>query len=335
MRFLLSLLLGVGIICAEAYLGARTFYPELIADQTDIVDEIIVDKKSILDEISQQELAWITQNPVVTVGADPNFYPLETFDERGKYTGLAGDYARILSHLTGLKFNVVRQGDWASAEGLVQNNEVDMFMAIAQTRRRSELMDFTDAYIKLPGIIMTRRGEGLDDVSMDDFKDKKVAVVANYSWHDFMLENYPHIQIVVAPNTAEALYLVSDGQADAVIDYEFNLMEKLQSSGMLQMQNAGIIDSTYGHAMAVRQNQEMLFSVINSALAKITPDERESLSMKWINKSRPAGAERRLQWYFFFFTQASLLSLGVIAWANGKARHAVISRMKVLKEKMA
>ncbi len=26
------------------------------------------------------------KNPVVTVGVDPNFYPLEMFDERGRYT---------------------------------------------------------------------------------------------------------------------------------------------------------------------------------------------------------------------------------------------------------
>lgn len=335
MRFFLSLLLGIAIICGEVFLGAKTFYPELAESKADIVDEIMETKKSVVDKLSQEQLAWIALNPTVTVGADPNFYPLETFDERGQYTGLGGDYVRLLNYLTGIDFRVIRQGDWASSEGLAQDKQVDMFVAIAQTKRRSEFMNFTDAYVKLPGVVMTLRGSGLDKVSIEDLANKKVAVVANYSWHDFLIENHPEIEIVLAANTADAIYLVVDGKADAVIDYEFNLMEKIQSAGILQMQGAGSIDSTFGHAMAAHKDNQILLSILEQALAEIAPDERESLSLKWLSKSRPAGEERRLQWYFFFFTQATLLCLGIIGWANGKARNAVITRMKVLQAKTA
>lgn len=40
------------------------------------------------------------------------------FDERGRYSGLGGDYLRLLHKLTGLEFRVPRIKDWATVERL-------------------------------------------------------------------------------------------------------------------------------------------------------------------------------------------------------------------------
>lgn len=80
-----------------------------------------------------------------------------------------------------------------------------------------------------------------------------MAVVNNYSWHDFLKEFHPEIIAVPVTNTLEALQRVASGEADAVIDYEFNLLEKIQTGGIMQIQPAGKVDSSYGHAIARTQ----------------------------------------------------------------------------------
>lgn len=226
MRLLLTLCLGLCIIAIQVVLGVKAFFPDAYADKTDVVDALMEQKKSILDQIPPVELAWVTEHPAIVVGVDPNFYPLEMFDERGRYTGLGGDYLRLLSKLTGLDFRVRRLTDWASTEEQARQKLIDVFMAAAKTGRRSEYMLFTTPYINMPGIIMTRRGSGLDKIGLEDLKGKKVAVVNNYSWHDFLKEFHPEIIAVPVTNTLEALQRVASGEADAVIDYEFNLLEK-------------------------------------------------------------------------------------------------------------
>lgn len=335
MRLLLTLCLGLCLIALQVALGLKAFYPDAYADKTDVVDELILGKKPLLDQFSPEELTWLKDHPIVIVGVDPSFYPLETFDERGRYTGLGGDYLRILRKLTGLDFRVLRLTDWASTEEHARQKLVDMFMAAAETGRRSEFMLFTAPYINMPGIIMTRRGSGLDKVGIDDLKGKKVAVVNNYSWHDFLKEFHPEIVAVPVANTLEALQRVVTGEADAVIDYEFNLMEKIQTGGIMQVQSAGKVNSTYGHAVAVRKDWPELFEIVTKALDQISPQERRVLAEKWLQRERPAGQERHLQWIFFFVVESLLLCLA-LAWLwQTQMKKEVARRTRELEARLA
>jgi len=332
MRLLSTIILGLFIICGEVYLGVQTFYPEVNTSQVDIIDDLIKEKKTIIDQMSDSDLAWLVNNPTVIVGADPHFYPLETFNERGQYTGLGGDYMRLLNHLTGINFQVLRQGDWATAEEMAQLRRVDMFMAIVKTDRRNEYMQFTDSYINLPGMIVVRRENKSDTLAIADLEGKKVAVVLNYFWHDYLLDNYPNISIVEAQDTNAALQMVANGIADAVIDYEFNLFEKMQIGGIYQLKPVGTVESDNGHAVAVRKDLPELFSIINLAMASVSEEERQSLADKWLTQAKPAGAERRMQWYFFFFTQAILLCIGLLAWTRSIVKDAVRAKVKSMKD---
>ena len=84
MRQLLLLCVGLAIIVIQVLLGAQTFFPEAFATKKDALDGLLEQKNPILDKIAPEDLAWLAANPVVTVGVDPNFYPLEMFDERGR-----------------------------------------------------------------------------------------------------------------------------------------------------------------------------------------------------------------------------------------------------------
>ena len=335
MRLLYTLVLGLALICGEVYLGMKTFYPQLHTAQFDIVDDLIEEKKTIIDQIAQADLAWIVATPVILVGTDPNFYPLETFNERGQYTGIGGDYLRLLSHLTGINFQVMRQDDWAAVEELAQQKQVHMFMAMVETDRRNQFMQFTDPYINLPGMIVVKRGDDKSNLTVADLEGKKVAVVQNYFWHDYLLDNYPSLELVEAKNTSMGLQMVAEGTADAIVDYEFNLLEKMQLGGLYQLESVGEVKSDKGHAIAIRKDLPELSNAIKLALASITDADRRSLADKWLNRAKPAGIERRLQWYFFFFTQAILLCLGIVIWAKSSADDAVRAKVKTLKKSCA
>lgn len=333
MRQLLVIIVGLTVIGIEVWLGTRAFYPESLTAGPDVADEIIAAKKSILDKAAPEDLAWAANADVVTVGIDPNFFPLEMFDERGRYTGLGGDYLRILAKMTGLSFKPVKAADWAAIEEQAKDGKIDMFMAAAKTGKRSGYMTFTAPYITMPGIIMTRKDSGLDNIGIDDLKGKKVAVTRDYSWHDYLKEFQPEIEPVPAQDTLEALQKVVSGEADAVLDYEFNLLEKIQTGGILQLQAAGDVKSTYGHSIAVQKDKPELFSLASMALAQITPQEQKMLAEKWLGQSRPAGEERHLQWLFFFFVQAVLVCMCVNLFVDQQARRMTLETIKKLCER--
>lgn len=334
MRQLLFILIGLLVIGVEVLLGARAFFPEAMADKTDAIDELVEKKKSIMEKVAPEDLAWAANSDVITVGVDPNFYPLEMFDERGRYTGLGGDYLRLLAKMTGLNFKPVRAADWAAIEEEAKKGNIDVFMAAAKTGRRSGYMLFTPPYITMPGVIMTRKDSGLDKAGIDDLKDKTIAVVKDYSWHDFLKEFHPGIKVLPVANTMEALQKVVSGEADAALDYEFNLLGNIETGGILQLQTAGHVNSTYGHSIAVQKDKPELFSIVSTALAQISPEEREALAQKWLNQARPAGEERHLQWIFFFFAQAVLLCIAVRVYMNYQIKRHIMSTLAGLCKRM-
>lgn len=335
MRLLLKLCLGLCIIAIQVVLGAKAFFPEAFADKTDVLDTLIEQKKSVLDQISPAELAWLTDHPTITVGVDPDFYPLEMFDERGRYTGLGGDYLRLLGKMTGLDFRVSRLTDWASTEEQARQKRLDVFMAAAKTGRRSEYMLFTAPYVTMPGIIMTRRGSGLDKIGIAELRGKKVAVVNNYSWHDYLREFHPEVIAVPVSDTLAALQYVANGEADAVVDYEFNLLEKIQTGGIMQLEPAGKVDSSYGHAVAVRKDWPELYSVVSLALSRITPEEQAMLAGKWLQQGKPAGQERHLQWIFFFVVESIMLCLALNWLWQNELKKQVSLRTRELEARLA
>lgn len=320
----LKLLIGLAIIVAQTLIGARAFFPDaFIQNDNSIVDDIIEEKQSVMGILSPDDLAYLSTHPVIKVGVDPNFYPMEMFDERGRYTGLGGDYMRLIKKMTGLEFRPMARADWAATEESAQKGDIDIFMAAAKTGRRSDYMQFTPPYISMPGIIMTLRGNGPEKADIKSLAGKKVAVTRDYSWHDFLKEFHPEIIPVPADNTLEALRKVTTGEADAILDYEFNLLEKIQTAGILQMQKAGEVDSSYGHAVAVHKNKPELFNIISVALSQITPEEQKILAQKWLNQEKPAGVEKHLQWIFFFFSESVLLCLCLIWYMNTEIKNGV------------
>lgn len=334
MRKLLMIFIGLIIIAVEVVLGVRAFFPEALNSANDQGDEIIETKISIMDKVSPEDLAWAAKHDTVTVGVDPNFYPLEMFDERGRYTGLGGDYLRVLAKMTGLNFKPVKEADWASVEEQAKNGKIDVFMAAAKTGRRSDFMQFTPPYITLPGVIMTRKDSNLNNIDINGLKNKKVAVVQDYAWHDFLKEFHPEIAVVPVSNTMEALQKVVAGEADAVLDYEFNLLEKIQTGGILQIQPAGVVNSSYGHAIAVQKNKPELFNIISTALAQITPQEQKTLADKWLNLDKPAGEEKHLQWIFFFLVQAVLVCISLVIFIDNQIKRYTYATLESLCKKI-
>ena len=328
MRILGTVIIGLIILCIEVFLGVQSFYPQALQkDQADIVQKMIENKKTIVDELSESELAWLAQNKVVYVGVDANFYPLETFNERGQYTGIGGDYLCLITAMTGINFTIERQQEWATVEELAQLKRIDMFMAVAKTERREEYLNFAEPYINLPGMIMVPRTNTAKNLTLDDFRGKKLAVVKNYYWDDYV-SKYIDIERVPASDTISAMHMVTNGQADGVIDYEFNLNEKIQVAGIYQLHTVGQVPSEFGHSVAVRSDLPELFSIISKALKHISPEEQKAVIENWLIQAKPAGDERRLQWYFFFFTQAVLLILLIISYTRSMTRRAVIAKAK-------
>ena len=64
-------------------------------------------------EFAPAEQAWLEKQPIMRLGIDPSWAPVEYFDADGKPAGITSDYIRILSEKMGTRFEVVGDLSWS------------------------------------------------------------------------------------------------------------------------------------------------------------------------------------------------------------------------------
>ena len=349
MRLLTVLLFGVFLVATQVFLVLKAMQDNLFERDVDPVDAVMERQASISDELTPQERLWLSKNHTVRVGVDPDFYPLEKFDAEGRYTGIGPDYLRILHKMTGLSFRIAPPSDWTNTIDMATSHKVDMYIAAAETQHRSQYMLFTPSYIVLPGIIVTRqptkgesvtRGAATDETepSIDGLKDlagKRVAVVNRYSWHDFLEELHLEITPVPVKNTLEGLQKVAFGEVDAMIDYQFNITEKINNSGIRNLRAAGSIDAPYGHAFGIRKDWPELHSIINKALSKITPEERRIIAQKWLQPYEKKAFSKQTIWMMLFAAEVLFTVFAFVLYWNFSLKRQVSRRTAQLNQELA
>ncbi|MFA9393689.1 MAG: ATP-binding protein [Halodesulfovibrio sp.] len=280
MRLRYLLILGVIFLL----IGLHFTYQKVLEHLNDseaAVEKIIENKEFVWANYSDEERDWLSKNYTVNVGVDKNFFPIEGLDDKGRYTGVASDYLRILEKLTGLSFNISVAGDWPSVLAEVKAGKLDMLAALAPSPSRSKFLTFTEPYIAMPGIIVVQRGSG-EDLTLADLKGKTVAVVKRYVWHDYLEEFNKDIKLDVVEDSQEGLQHVSFGQADAMVDFQFSITHKIKQSGILNLQVGGGVALNSGITMGVRKDLQILRGILNKALKRITPEEQNAITGKWV-----------------------------------------------------
>ena len=265
---------------------------------------------------TQQERIWLEQHPVIRIAPDPDFPPIEYFDESGAYHGLAADYIRELESKIGFRFDIVRLENWDQAVAQAQSREVDMWAAASPTEQRLAYMAFTQPMIDVPAVIMTRREEtGVQ--GMPDLIGKRVTVVSGYAAHDFLLENYPEIQLDVAPDIRSALRKVSFGEVDAMIGNMATSTYFMEREGISNLKVAGESGYRYRWSLAVRKDWPMLRHILDKGLRLITEQERRAIMNRWVRFDMAGRAWWQLsreQWIVLLTATAVFAIATILAW---------------------
>ena len=101
----------------------------------------------------------------------------------------------------------------------------------------------------------------------------------------------------------------------------------------MQMEKVGSVESSYGHAIAVRKDWPILFSILKKGMDSITPEEKRELADYWLTQeSALEPADRHLQWLFFFFTEIVMLGFGFHTWWQISVTKATRARIRDIRE---
>jgi len=261
--------------------------------------------------LNADERAWLVDHPVLRVGVDPRWAPVEFTDEAGVAKGMSLAYLERLGKMLGVRFEARPGLSWTTALSGLREREVDVLPAIAATPSLKQHMRFTESYLSLPAAIFSAA-----DVAYlggpEALKGKTVAVVRDDAVESWLRGNWPDLQLLSASDTYEALRSVAQGRAFAFIGNLVTTSYYIGESGPAQIRVAGETDFVYHLGMGVRGDWPILAGILQKGLDAIPANERDAIYREWISIRYQHRVDYSLLWYVL--AAAALILLIFVYW---------------------
>jgi len=206
----------------------------------------------------------------LVAGTEATYAPFEYLDDKGNVVGIDAEILAAISEETGVEIEMKNVG-WDPMLSQVTSGEIDMGAAAITIREdRLETYDFTDPYYEASLLIVTK--EDSDIETLEDLKDKKVAVQINTTGHLAAqdLQGKGSTDILAYENFSVALTEVLTGAAEAAIGDNAVILEYIKNNpdaGLKTIEDDSFKLDYFG-IMVKKGNKEVL-DVLNEGLAAI------------------------------------------------------------------
>ena len=234
-----------------------------------------------LTYLSESEQAWLAENNSevdVLFGyeAPPNAF----HDEQGNYVGLLVDFLREIEKTQGITYNFRDFATWDELIEYSKENQNFIIVGIAQTEERSEYLSFTDAFIKIPYVIVT--SESNQQSTLTDLMGANVCTVRNYAVNDYIGQYYAEIVPQQVTDNLAGLRGVSTGQCDAMVVNQAYASYLIQDQGLVKLKIAGESGYLNRLSAAASIHDPVLYSILDKTIDQIPIERQEALYQKWV-----------------------------------------------------
>ncbi|BHH85331.1 transporter substrate-binding domain-containing protein [Desulforhopalus sp. 52FAK] len=239
-------------------------------------------------ELTPAEQAWLKQHPVIRLAPDPEFKPIEFFDENNNYQGIGADYARLIAEKLGITIEIIQCENWDEVLVLAQQRQVDMLNAVVKTPQREKYLLFPEPYLKIPSVIIVKKTV-TRELTLEMLKGMHVVMVSGYGYVDLIRNTYPEIEIDLVADLKAALRKVSFGIADAFVGDLATASFYIELDKITNLKLAGESEPPNISGFAVRSDWPELSSILEKSIAQITDEERKTIYRKWIHLGTASG----------------------------------------------
>lgn len=247
-------------------------------------------------QLNDQEKEWLKAHPVIHVGIDHNWAPIESIDNKGRLSGISASYLKLLEKRLGVRFEIdYSRPLWSDSLRSVKTKELDMLSAAAITDSRRESLVFSHPYLKQTMVIVTNSRVGYVN-DLNDLSGKKVAVVRSYASEEFLRANYPNIIPVSTDTSLEALQKVSSGEVYACVEGLSVVSYLMERYNLKNIKVVGETPFRYDIAFAFRNDWGVMATIADKVLASISPAEYEEIHGSWQGNQNDEPVNYRLIW---------------------------------------
>ncbi len=228
---------------------------------------------------SDSELRWLRQHKLLRVVINPLDAPFTLKDRQNTFNGLTADLLRLIHLRTGLNFKMVEASSVNEMLDKLSQHQAEFVGSLTYSPQREARALFSRPYVLPPYVLVSKDTFGSPD-SLSEIST--LAITPQHELIQWLTENYPHIKLVMVENASIALQMVNEGRVDSAVNnlIAARYMIDRYFSNRLQI-SARLGENPARIAFAIGRDNPELLSILNKALAALSPRDISQLTMKW------------------------------------------------------
>lgn len=277
-----------------------------------------IDKEKEKYELSNKELAYLKKTKQLNICINPNWEPIEFFDN-GVPKGITIDLFNIIKEKLGVTYNFIKTDSWEQSQEYLKEKKCDILPSAVITKKREEFASFTEPYLNYDLAIITTSDKPLikniDLISSKTMSRKKGSGLISQ-----LKKRYPYIDIKESTGYKESLEDVMNGKVYFTITTLPVFSYYKSKYGLKNLQIAGYTDMKYNLAIAVRKDDRKLLEIMNKSIKSIPKSTYSLVHDKWST----AKVIESTDWSLIFkITTVILIILLFLIWNNKKLKKLV------------
>lgn len=247
---------------------------------------------------TQQERALLNKHPVLRLGYDNDWAPVE-FSENGQFKGISAGYFERLEQILGIEIQPIELKNWQTAMSAMELGELDLLSTVTHTPQRNKFISSTQPYLNFPTVIVTNQHISYIN-DMNQLDGKRVAVVTEFASQELLEKNYPGFQLQLVNNPKEGLLSVIRGESDAYIGNLAVIGQIIGKEGLTGIKVSGEVPLSGGLSIGVRNEIAELVPILQKALDAISHEERNAIAAKWLSVTFKHEVDHATLWRIVF-----------------------------------
>ena len=241
---------------------------------------------------------------------DPDWMPFEKFED-GKHIGMSADFFQVIEKKLDKNIKILPTASWKESVEAAKQRKCDLFSLAMQTPKRSKYMNFTTPYLSTPLVLATQL-----DVTfiadMDELENKTVGVSQGYAFLEILRKKYPKMIIVEVANARDGLNKVRKGEIFAYAGTLATIGYLFQKEFTGELKIAGKFQETWELGIAVRNDDPILYNIMEKAVLNIDAITKRDIQNRWIAINYEEGINKPL--VFTILLVSLLIFLGILYW---------------------
>ena len=234
------------------------------------------------DILTRSEKEWLLQHPNLTVGISTNGPPYQFLNDKGETKGIFIDFLSIIEKQIDYKFKRTYEYDYTKLLNDTKEGRVDVLVEIQRTDERETYLKFTPFLLSHNHVIVTRVSQQ-EIKSINDLKDKKIAVCSSHAVHEYLSIQHPEFKLTLVPESVDGLRAVSTDQVDVFICQQGIATYHIQNEGISNLKIVGEVNYSNELAIASRKSLDTLNTILTKAVNSITKKEKQRIYNSWLS----------------------------------------------------